>query len=85
MGAQHTVGPILRSMNLTSLIIFACLRDVASGGGIRSASPSKMSVGTSLREMSLRKSSIQASTQAVGLDAVEDAGVGVPPLDGYGR
>jgi len=44
-----------------------------------------MSVGTSLREMSLRKSSIQASTQAVGLDAVEDAGVGVPPLDGYGR
>jgi len=48
-----------------------------------------MGVGTSLREMSLRKSSIQASTQAVGLDrgldAVEDAGVGVPLLDGYGR
>src|SRR6267142_338053 len=57
-------GPSLSSTNLTSLIIFACLRDVASGGRIRSASPCKMSVGTSLREMSLRKSSIHASTHA---------------------
>ena len=48
----------------TDMPILWVLRDVASGGRIRSASPCKMRVGTSLREMSLRKSSIHVSTQA---------------------
>src|SRR2546423_13628797 len=55
-------GPPGNSTNLTFLIILACLRDVASGGRMRSASPWMISVGTLLRRMSLRKSSTQAST-----------------------
>src|SRR2546422_70600 len=61
---RRPCGPSLSSTNLTSLIIFAWRREVASGGRMRSASPCRMSVGTSLRGMSLRKSSIHASTQA---------------------
>src|SRR6266566_3518266 len=57
-------GPPGSSTNLTFLIIFACLRDVASGGRMRSASPCRMSVGTVFFGMSLRKSSIQQSTHA---------------------
>src|SRR5207245_10790234 len=57
-------GPPGSSTNLTFLIIFACRRDVASGGRMRSASPCRMRVGTSLRGISVRKSSIHESTQA---------------------
>src|SRR6266852_3988680 len=39
-------GPPGSSTNLTFLIIFACRRDVASGGRMRSASPCRMSVDT---------------------------------------
>src|ERR1051325_1972064 len=57
-------GPPGNSTNLTFLIIFACLLDVASGGRMRSASPCRMSVGTLFLGMSLRTSSIQQSTHA---------------------
>src|SRR5262249_12912798 len=57
-------GPPGSSTNLTFLIIFACRRDEASGGRIRSASPCRISVGTVFFGMSLRKSSIQQSTHA---------------------
>jgi len=53
----------LTSTDLAFLIIFACLLDVASAGRMRSASPCRMSVGTVLRGMSWRKSSIHVSTQ----------------------
>src|ERR1700676_3978879 len=56
--------PPLISTYLTFLIILACRLDVASGGRMRSSSPWMIMVGRSLPAMSLRKSSIQASTQA---------------------
>src|SRR6185503_17377136 len=64
-------GPPLSCTNFAPLIIFACRRDVASGGRILSASPCRISVGTSFFGMSLRKSSIHASTHASA--AVADA------------
>src|SRR5882762_4676727 len=60
---KHPMRPPLSSTNLTFLINFACLLDVASAGRMRSASPCRRSVGTVLREMSWRKSSIHESTQ----------------------